>query len=78
MRTISASEANDPRPYSILYGGQHVSNLSRHPEQCITIVWPQLGIQQLLGVSDVEHNLEGEGSALSPQPSRFIFWESYS
>lgn len=38
MRTISESEANDSRPYSILYGGAHVSDLSRHPERCVTIL----------------------------------------
>ncbi len=38
MRTISASEANDPYPYSVLYNGKHVSDLSRHPEKCIAIV----------------------------------------
>ena len=38
MRTISASEANSNRPYSLLYGGQQVSDLSRHPEICVVIV----------------------------------------
>ncbi|MBI1241182.1 glycoside hydrolase family 24 protein [Umezakia ovalisporum] len=38
MRTISASEANSDRPYSLLYGGQQVNSLSRHPEICVTIV----------------------------------------
>jgi muramidase (phage lysozyme) len=38
MRMISASESNDLRPYSVLYGGSHVEDLSRHPEQCIRIV----------------------------------------
>jgi muramidase (phage lysozyme) len=38
MRMISASEANDPQPYSIIYGGTHAENLHRHPEQCIRIV----------------------------------------
>lgn len=38
MRTISASEAQDSAPYNLLYGGQYFSNLSRHPNQCITIV----------------------------------------
>ncbi|WP_310429171.1 glycoside hydrolase family protein [Chamaesiphon sp. VAR_48_metabat_135_sub] len=38
MRMISASEANDPRPYSVIYGGTHAENLHRHPEQCIRIV----------------------------------------
>ena len=38
MRMISASESNDRRPYSVLYGGSHVEDLSRHPEKCIRIV----------------------------------------
>jgi muramidase (phage lysozyme) len=44
MRTISASEANDPRPYSLLYGGEHVQDLSQHPDICIPIsVGPNVG-----------------------------------
>ncbi|WP_017656233.1 glycoside hydrolase family protein [Fortiea contorta] len=38
MRTITASEALDSNPYTLLYGGKHFSDLSRHPNQCITIV----------------------------------------
>jgi muramidase (phage lysozyme) len=38
MRTISASEANDASPYTILYGGRHFQDLSRHPDTCVTIV----------------------------------------
>lgn len=38
MRTLSASEANDESPYTALYGGQHFSDFSRHPDQCIAIV----------------------------------------
>lgn len=38
MRTISASEAKDGDPYTVLYGGQHVTDLSQHPNQCIRIV----------------------------------------
>jgi muramidase (phage lysozyme) len=38
MRMISASESNDSRPYSVLYGGTHVDDLSHHPEKCIRIV----------------------------------------
>ena len=38
MRTISASEANDSRPYSILYGGSHVNDLTQHPNRCIRIL----------------------------------------
>ena len=81
MRTISASEANDPQPYSILYGGQHVSDLSRHPEQCITIVsGPNIGNcstaagrYQMLNTTWRE-----KAQRYHPQPPRFMFWESYS
>ena len=81
MRTISASEANDPQPYTILYGGQHISNLSRHPEQCITIVsGPNLGNcstaagrYQLLNTTWKE-----KAQRYHPQPTQFMFWESYS
>ena len=38
MRMISASESNDRRPYSVLYGGSHVEDLSSHPQKCIRIV----------------------------------------
>ena len=38
MRTISVSEAKDSSPYTLLYGGEHITDLSRHPDQCITIV----------------------------------------
>jgi len=38
MRTISASESNSARPYSLLYGGEHVSDLSHHPDVCVRIV----------------------------------------
>jgi muramidase (phage lysozyme) len=38
MRMISASESNDRRPYSLLYGGSHAENLRRHPQKCIRIV----------------------------------------
>jgi len=44
MRTIAVSEANYPQPYSILYGGARVSDLSRHPDRCVPIVaGPNLG-----------------------------------
>ena len=37
MRMISASEASDRQPYSVIYGGSHAKSLDRHPEQCIRI-----------------------------------------
>ncbi len=38
MRTISASESNYVKPYKVLYGGQLLSDLSRHPDRCVRIV----------------------------------------
>jgi muramidase (phage lysozyme) len=37
MRTISASEANDRQPYSLLYGGSRAKSLERHPGICVKI-----------------------------------------
>jgi muramidase (phage lysozyme) len=37
MRTISASEANDRQPYSLLYGGSRAKSLERHPSICVKI-----------------------------------------
>lgn len=81
MRTISASEANDDRPYSILYGGKHVVNLSRHPEQCVTIVSgpnqgncsTAAGRYQLLNTTWYMI-----AQRYHPQPSGFLLWKSYS
>jgi len=81
MRTISASEANSSQPYSILYGGQHVHDLSRHPEQCVTILRgpntgncsTAAGRYQLLNTTWFKL-----AQRYHPQPSGFIFWHSYS
>lgn len=44
MRTISASEANDANPYTILYGGKHIRDLGQHPDRCVPIRWgPNVG-----------------------------------
>lgn len=37
MRTISASEANYTQPYSVIYGGRQMRDLSHHPDQCYPI-----------------------------------------
>ncbi|WP_347404923.1 glycoside hydrolase family protein [Nodosilinea sp. LEGE 06152] len=38
MRTISAAESNISKPYNVLYGGQLVPQLNRHPNICVEIV----------------------------------------
>ncbi|GAB4239969.1 MAG: glycoside hydrolase family protein [Elainellaceae cyanobacterium] len=80
MRTISASEANSPRPYSLLYGGEHIQDLSRHPDLCITIVsGPNLGDcttaagrYQMLTTTWIDQSV-----LYHPQPP-LLFWQGYS
>jgi len=38
MRTISAAESNTSEPYRVLYGGELMPQLARHPNTCIEIV----------------------------------------
>ncbi len=38
MRTISASESQDTNPYTQIYGGEHFSDFSHHPNKCVKIV----------------------------------------
>ncbi|MDZ4878502.1 MAG: hypothetical protein CLLPBCKN_007937 [Chroococcidiopsis cubana SAG 39.79] len=81
MRTISASEANGSRPYSLIYGGQRVSDLSRHPERCITIVnGPNKGNCSTAAGRYQMINTTWYALAprYHPQPSGFLFWQSYS
>lgn len=81
MRTISASEANDSDPYSIIYGGDHVSDLSRHPERCVPIVTgPNVGNcstaagrYQFINTTWAE-----KAQRYHPHPDQFLFWKFYS
>ncbi|RCJ34116.1 glycoside hydrolase [Nostoc minutum NIES-26] len=81
MRTISASEANGKRPYSLLYGGQQVNDLSRHPEMCITIVTgPNTGNCSTAAgryqiINTTWYNI---APRYHPNPKRLMFWVSYS
>jgi muramidase (phage lysozyme) len=81
MRTISASEANTNRPYSVLYGGQQVNNLSRHPEVCVTIVngpnkgncSTAAGRYQLINTTWYRI-----APKYHPHPMTMMFWSPYS
>lgn len=81
MRTISASEANDPQPYSILYGGQHVPTLNVHPDRCVKIIsgpnagdcTTAAGRYQLLTSTWLE-----KAYLYHSEPSHFLLWDSYS
>lgn len=81
MRTISAAESNSSRPYSILYGGQHVDDLSRHPDQCVPIVaGPNIGDcttaagrYQFITTTWLE-----KAAKYHPEPSGFWFLKDFS
>ena len=81
MRTISTSEANTNRPYSVLYGGQHVNNLSRHPEICVTIVnGPNKGnCSTAAGRYQIINTTWNRiAPRYHPHPTQMMFWSSYS
>lgn len=81
MRTISASESNVAHPYSVIYGGQRVSNLRHHPELCVTIVTgpnkgncsTAAGRYQMLN-----YTWKKKAKSYHPKPDRFLFWTTYS
>lgn len=81
MRTISASEANDPSPYTILYGGEHIQDLSQHPDRCMPILnGPNVGNcttaagrYQFLWSTWME-----KAKLYHPHPSGLWLWQSYS
>ncbi|WP_322746037.1 glycoside hydrolase family protein [Nostoc sp. LEGE 06077] len=81
MRTISASEANGNRPYSLLYGGQQVTDLSRHPEICVAIVTgPNTGNCSTAAgryqiINTTWYHI---APRYHPHPMRMVFWTSYS
>lgn len=81
MRTISASEANTPEPYNVIYGGQHVGDLSEHPNRCVKIFMgpnrgncsTASGRYQFLNTTWAE-----KASKYHPQPHKFLLWKNYS
>lgn len=81
MRTISASESNVKQPYFVLYGGDRVKDLSRHPSQCITItVGPNKGNCSTAAgrYQMINRTWDEKAKAYHPKPSQFLFWKSYS
>ncbi|MCW6038317.1 glycoside hydrolase family protein [Spirulina subsalsa FACHB-351] len=81
MRTITASEANVTHPYTVLYGGEHIQDLSRHPERCVPIVvGPNVGNcttaagrYQFINITWYE-----KAERYHPEPSGFLVWKNYS
>lgn len=81
MRTISASEANGQRPYSLLYGGKQVNDLSRHPEICTPIkVGPNTGNCSTAAgryqiINTTWYHIAPK---YHPKPGNFLLWHNYS
>ncbi|MBW4506470.1 MAG: glycoside hydrolase family protein [Scytonematopsis contorta HA4267-MV1] len=81
MRTITASEANTSRPYSVLYGGQQFRDLSKHPQVCVTIpVGPNKGnCSTAAGRYQIINTTWYKiAPKYHPKPSVFFNWKSYS
>jgi len=81
MRTISASESNYSQPYHVVYTGKKVSDLSKHPDLCITIVsGPNKGnCSTAAGRYQMLTNTWYlMAKRYHPQRDWFMFWESYS
>ncbi|MCM2409957.1 glycoside hydrolase family protein [Anabaena sp. CCAP 1446/1C] len=81
MRTISTSEANSNRPYSLLYGGKQVNDLSRHPEICVTIVTgPNTGnCSTAAGRYQIINTTWYQiAPRYHPKPTQLMLWSSYS
>jgi muramidase (phage lysozyme) len=81
MRTISASESNSFRPYSLLYGGKQFTDLSRHPEICVTIpIGPNKGnCSTAAGRYQIINTTWYQlAPRYHPNPTNLMFWVSYS
>ncbi len=81
MRTISSSEANYVNPYNVIYGGEYINDLSRHPNICTTIVngpnkgncSTAAGRYQFLNTTWAE-----KANLYHPEPDSFMLWENYN
>ncbi len=81
MRTISASESSYSDPYYVLYGGKYVSNLDRHPDECIKIVTgPNIGKCSTAAgrYQMLKTTWDEKAERYHPKPAQFWFWLPYS
>lgn len=81
MRTISASESNGSKPYSLLYGGEHFEDFTQHPDRCVTIT---VGVNQgdcttAAGrYQFITTTWQEQADRYHPDPSGFWVWQNYS
>ncbi len=81
MRTISASEANVSQPYSVLYGGEHVWDLTDHPNRCVPIVaGPNVGNCTTAAgrYQFINTTWYNKARRYHPQPWQLFWWSNYS
>jgi muramidase (phage lysozyme) len=81
MRTISVSESNDLKPYSLLYGGQYFSDWSQHPNQCIVIqAGPNNGNCTTAAgrYQFITSTWQEKARLYHPGPEGWLFWQHYS
>jgi len=81
MRTISASEANVSQPYSVLYGGEHVWDLTDHPNRCVPIVaGPNVGNCTTAAgrYQFINTTWYNKARRYHPQPWQLLWWNNYS
>ncbi|TAF09276.1 MAG: glycoside hydrolase, partial [Nostocales cyanobacterium] len=73
--------SNSTQPYSLLYGGQKVNDLSRHPQICVTIVnGPNKGnCSTAAGRYQIINTTWYDiAPRYHPHPSQMMLWKSYS
>ncbi|MEP0913566.1 glycoside hydrolase family protein [Leptolyngbya sp. GB1-A1] len=81
MRTISASESNGPKPYTLLFGGEHFEDFNQHPDRCVPIT---VGVNQgdcttAAGrYQFITTTWEEQAEKYHPDPSGLWFWQHYS
>ena len=81
MRTISASESNVSNPYSVMYGGERISDLSQHPDRCITIsAGPNTGDCTTAAgrFQFITTTWDLRARQYHPSPYGFLVWSRYS
>lgn len=80
MRTISASESNVAKPYSVMYGGEHFKGWNRHPDKCVSIpVGPNRGNCSTAAgrYQFITTTWEAEAQRYHPEQPKILFWRPY-
>lgn len=80
MRTISASESNVPRPYSVIYGGEYFQGWNAHPDYCVYIpVGPNTGNCSTAAgrYQFITTTWEEQARKYHPDQPKVLFWRPY-